>query len=200
MIHLYQHPKNNAPIFLLLHGTGGDEHDLVPFINTILPDAGYLSVRGEVNENGLNRFFKRIRPGVFDLEDLAIRTEHLDQFLTEASKQYQFNRSSLIALGYSNGANIAANVLLTKGAVFKAALLMHPMVPRRDIQTVDLKQTPILITAGQHDAMCPISETKELEKILTGFNAKVQLEWFAGGHEITTAEVKIISEFTKALN
>lgn len=200
MIHIYQKPKSNAPIFLLLHGTGGDERDLIPFVQSLNPNAGFLSVRGEVNEHGMNRFFRRLKPGVFDLEDLEKRTANLNAFLDEAARKYQFDKSQLIAFGYSNGANMIASLILYNGSLIKAAVLMHPMVPRRDLDPVDLSGLKVLITAGQHDAMCPVQETEDLEAILTSMNAEVSIEWFSGGHEITPNEVNRIRNYLKAFN
>ncbi len=198
MIYIYEEPKNNAPIYVLFHGTGGDEHDLVPLVKAMHPDAGVLSLRGEVNEHGMNRFFKRIRPGVFDLEDLARRTNDINQFLDEVSKKYDFKKQDLIAIGYSNGANMIASLLMQCGPIIKGAVLMHPMVPRRDLDKQDLSDISILVTAGKHDAICPVSETNDLVTLLTEMNANILVKWFSGGHEITQYEVETIKDWINA--
>ena len=197
MKHIYMKPEENQPIYLLLHGTGGDENDLIPLVQMFNPSAGILSVRGEVNEQGMNRFFKRLSPGVFDLEDLEKRTADLYAFLIEAGKNYDFDVNELIAIGYSNGANIAASLLMHKGAVIQGAVLMHPMVPRRDIESADLSNLKVLITAGKRDAICPELESKELDVILSNAGTNVQLTWFPGGHEICKPEIETIKEWLK---
>lgn len=198
MIYIYEEPNNNKPIYLLLHGTGGDEHDLVPLVKAMHPGAGVISLRGEVNEHGMNRFFRRIRPGVFDLEDLEKRTNDIYHFLDEVEKKYSFKKTDLIAIGYSNGANMIANLLMQCGPIFKGAVLMHPMVPRRDLKKQNLSNVSVLVTAGKHDAICPVSETNDLVTLLTEMNASVSTKWFSGGHEITQYEVETIKEWINA--
>ncbi|HEY4579273.1 MAG TPA: carboxylesterase, partial [Savagea sp.] len=110
MIHHFFKGQAHRPVYLLLHGTGGTEHDLIPLAKQLDAQASILTVRGEVQENGMSRFFKRIAEGVFDLEDLKLRTERLYVFIQEAAKQYQFSVEDVVLVGYSNGANIAANL------------------------------------------------------------------------------------------
>ncbi|HET7290297.1 MAG TPA: alpha/beta hydrolase, partial [Thermodesulfobacteriota bacterium] len=130
-VHIYVPPSDpgSPSTLLLLHGTGGDEESLVPIAERILPGAGILSPRGKVLENGMPRFFRRFSEGVFDLEDLRVRTRELAEFIAKASEIYSFDRNKLIAAGYSNGANIAASVLLSFSRVIPFAVLFHPMVP-----------------------------------------------------------------------
>lgn len=135
MIHLYKKGTSENTL-LLLHGTGGDENDLLEIGNLIDSEANILSVRGNVVESGMNRYFKRLRPGVFDLDDLEKRTVELYEFINEASKKYEFDRNKVIAVGYSNGANIAASMLFSIENAIKGAILLRPMVPRRDRKSV----------------------------------------------------------------
>src|SRR5690625_3237258 len=163
--------------FLLLHGTGGTEHDLIPLAKEIDPEASILSVRGNVLENGMPRFFKRLAEGVFDEKDLIYRTEQLNEFLNEAANKYRFDRKNIVAIGYSNGANIAASLLFHYEHALKGAILHHPMVPRRHITLPNLHGTDVFIAAGINDPLCPKEEAEELETLLTNANANVTLYW-----------------------
>ena len=138
MIHIFEQGKKDAPTLLLLHGTGGNEHSLLNIAKSIAPDASILSVRGDVLENGMPRFFRRLAEGVFDEEDLIYRTKQLHQFLDDSAGQYGFDRNNIIAIGYSNGANIAASLLFHHANSLKGAILFHPMVPRRGIELPSL--------------------------------------------------------------
>ncbi|MBM7552545.1 alpha/beta hydrolase [Thalassobacillus pellis] len=188
--HVFHKGKgNNDKVFLMLHGTGGTERDLIPVAEMIDPDAAVLSVRGNVLENGMPRFFKRLREGVFDEEDLIERTDELHQFLDEAADEYGFNRSNVIAVGYSNGANIAGSLLFHYRDVLNGAVLFHPMVPRRGIELPDLGDTPVFIGAGKNDPICPPEETEELKRILQDAGADVRVLWENRGHQLTEKEV-----------
>ena len=129
-IHRYEPPaRADAPTLLLLHGTGGDENDLLPLGKNLMPDAGMLSPRGKVLEQGMPRFFRRLAEGVFDVEDLKRRTSELADFIAEAAEHYTFDARRVIAVGFSNGANIAASLLLSRPSVLSAAVLFRAMVP-----------------------------------------------------------------------
>ncbi|WP_044641598.1 alpha/beta hydrolase [Risungbinella massiliensis] len=179
-----------APVLLLLHGTGGDERDLVPLKNMISPGSSVLSVRGNVLENGMPRFFRRLSMGVFDEEDLVFRTKELNEFLNQAAIDYQFDRSHVVAVGYSNGANIAASLLFHYAGSLAGAILLHPMVPRRGITLPDHSGIPVLLTAGRQDPICPPEETEELEKLLQSTGAEVKVQWQSGGHQLTMPEIE----------
>src|SRR6476620_4218942 len=167
MNHIFQKGTNpSKPTFLMLHGTGGNELDLLPLADLIDPEASVLSVRGNVLENGMPRFFRRLAEGVFDEEDLIYRTKELNVFLDEKSKEYGFKREEVIAVGYSNGANIAASLLFHYEKSLKAAALLHPMVPRRGIQLPDLTGVATFIGAGTNDPICPPEESEDLNKLL----------------------------------
>lgn len=181
---------STKPVFLLLHGTGGNENDLMPLAAHIDPEASVLSVRGNVSENGMPRFFKRLSEGVFDMEDLKFRTQELYEFIGEAAKENNFDRSNVIAIGYSNGANIAANLLFSYADALKGAILHHPMVPDREADLPDLTGTPVFIAAGTNDPICPAEESTDLEALLKNAGASVQLHWEDYGHQLTMPEVE----------
>jgi len=190
MKHIFYKGKDiTKPVFLLLHGTGGNEHDLLPIAERIDEDASILSVRGNILENGMPRFFKRIAEGVFDEEDLIYRTEELYNFLNYAAKKYDFNRHNIIAIGYSNGANIAASLLFHYEDALKGAILHHPMVPRRGIQIPNLVGKSVFIAAGKNDPICAAKESEDLAALLRNAHADVQLFWLNGGHQLVSEEV-----------
>lgn len=191
MKHVFrQGSSTKKPTFLLLHGTGGNENDLLPLANHIDPEASVLSVRGNVSENGMPRFFKRLAEGVFDMEDLKARTEELHEFIGKAAKDHGFDRKNVIAIGYSNGANIAANLLFTYSDALKGAILHHPMVPNRETELPDLTAVPVFISAGTNDPICPSEESTDLERILKDAGAEVHLHWENYGHQLTMPEVE----------
>lgn len=191
MKHIFQKGTDReAPVLLLLHGTGGTENDLIPLAELISPGSSVLSVRGNVLENGMPRFFRRLSEGIFDEEDLIFRTKELNDFLDQAAVDYGFDRKQVVAVGYSNGANIAASLLFHYSDALRGAILHHPMVPRRGIELPDLAGVPIFIGAGSNDNMCPPNETRDLDGILTGAGAQVTVHWEAFGHQLTSSEVK----------
>lgn len=190
MIHVFKEGQDPAkPVLLLLHGTGGTEQDLLPLAELIDPDASILSVRGNVSENGMPRFFRRLAEGVFDEEDLIFRTKELHAFLDEAAGKYQFDRNQIVAVGYSNGANIAASLLFHFQGSLKGASLHHPMVPRRGIELPNLEGTSVFIAAGKNDPMCSAAESEELDELLRGAGAKTEVHWEMNGHSLTRTEV-----------
>ena len=180
----------NEKTLLLLHGTGGTERDLLGLAKEIDPDASVLSVRGNVLENGMPRFFRRIADGVFDMEDLRFRTNELYDFVNEAAEKYGFNRSNIIAIGYSNGANIAAALMFYKENALAGALLHHPMVPDHEATLPNLSGVNVWIGAGQNDMMCPPEESNTLNAMLTTAGASVHVDWFNYGHQLTMPEVE----------
>ncbi|MFS0777403.1 alpha/beta hydrolase [Neobacillus sp. 3P2-tot-E-2] len=200
MKHIFNKGKDlTKPTFLMLHGTGGNELDLLPLAGMIDDEASVLSVRGNVLENGMPRFFRRLAEGVFDVEDLQIRTNELNEFLDEAAGSYEFDRDNIIAIGYSNGANIAASLLFHYQNALKGAILHHPMVPRRGIDLPDLTGKNVFIAAGTNDPICPPSESSELQSLLENANAKVVLHWENRGHQLTREEVDAAAEWYRRL-
>lgn len=198
MIHIFKEGKDaSKPVLLLLHGTGGTEKDLLPLAEMIDPDASVLSVRGNVSENGMPRFFRRLAEGIFDEEDLIFRTKELHEFLDEAAAKYNFDRGNVIAVGYSNGANIAASLLFHYEGSLKGASLHHPMVPRRGIELPNLSGVEVFIAAGKNDPMCPAIESEQLDELLGGAGAKTTLNWEMNGHSLTGTEVAAAAEWYK---
>lgn len=200
MKHIYQKGKDpQKPTLLLLHGTGGNELDLLPIAGMIDDQAGVLSVRGNILENGMPRFFRRLAEGVFDIEDLKFRTKELNEFLDEAAEKYEFDRSNIVAVGYSNGANIAASLLFHYEHALKAAILHHPMVPLRGLELPNLDGVSVFIGAGTNDPICSPEESTELQQLLEGANAKVELHWENRGHQLTAEEVEAAAQWYRQL-
>ncbi|MFC7370195.1 alpha/beta hydrolase [Fictibacillus iocasae] len=198
MKHIFRKGNDEKkPVLLLLHGTGGNEEDLLPLSGMISPESSVLSVRGNVLENGMPRFFRRLSEGVFDEADLIFRTNELNDFLQEAAERYNFDRDNVVAVGYSNGANIAGSMLFHHEKSLKGAILHHPMVPRRGIEIPSLAGLPVFIGAGKNDPICPAHETEELEQMLSQVGAKVEVKWEQMGHQLTRSEVEAAAEFFK---
>ncbi|MCM3571420.1 alpha/beta hydrolase [Neobacillus mesonae] len=187
------------PTLLLLHGTGGNELSLMPLAGKIDEEASILSVRGNVLENGMPRFFRRLSEGVFDIADLVLRTNELNEFLDRAAEKYNFDRNNIIAIGYSNGANIAASLLFHYQNALKGAILHHPMVPRTGIDLPDLSGKSVFITAGTNDPLCSPLESAELQAILEKANANVDIHWENRGHQLTLEEVGAAAQWYKKL-
>ncbi|WP_342715283.1 alpha/beta hydrolase [Bacillus paramycoides] len=196
MKHVFQKGKDTSkPVLLLLHGTGGNELDLLPLAEIIDLEASVLSVRGNVLENGMPRFFRRLAEGIFDEEDLIFRTKELNEFLDEAAKTYEFDRNNIVAIGYSNGANIAASLLFHYENALKGAMLHHPMVPRRGTQLPNLAGKSVFIAAGTNDPICSSAESEELKVLLENANANVTMHWENRGHQLTMSEVEKAKEW-----
>jgi phospholipase/carboxylesterase len=183
---------------LLLHGTGGNERDLIPLGRDLDPNASLLSPRGKVLENGMPRFFRRLAEGVFDLEDLKKRTHELADFVVAAAQRYEFDLKKIVAVGYSNGANIAASILLLRPETFAAAILFRAMVPFLPETQPDLSSVRVLIGAGSIDPIVPASETKQLAELLRRAGADVTTRFFQGGHELTQADIQAAQEWLQA--
>ncbi|MFC3804002.1 alpha/beta hydrolase [Cohnella sp. GCM10012308] len=200
MIHIFEPGTSpNAPTLLLLHGTGGSERDLVGVGRMLNPEAALLGVRGNVSERGMARFFRRIAEGVFDEADLIARTAELNAFVDESAIQYGFDRHNVIAVGYSNGANIAASLLYHHQDALKGAVLFHPMVPRRGIALPDLAGVPVFIGAGRNDPLCTMAESEELAAALGAAGAKVDTHWENGGHQLSRTEVEAAAAWLRGV-
>jgi phospholipase/carboxylesterase len=190
MKHIYRQGTNaNAPVLVLLHGTGGTENDLLPLAEKIAPESSVLSIRGNVLENGMPRYFRRLAEGVFDEEDLIFRTKELYEFLAKAAMEYRFDRQNVVAIGYSNGANIAGSLLFHYEGSLKGAILHHPMVPRRGVKLPDLSGIPIFISAGENDPICVPQETEDLNQLFSDAGATTTVHWEKFGHRLTASEV-----------
>lgn len=174
---------------LLLHGTGGTEDDLIPLGNELTPDASILSVRGKVLENGMPRFFRRLEEGVFDLEDLKMRTDELADFILKSSSIYDFDLKRLVAVGYSNGANIGASVLLRRPEVLAGAILFRAMVPFIPDVLPDLSKKFIILLEGMRDPIVSKQEAESLLKIFNKAHSNVTIKWQASGHNLTQEDI-----------
>ena len=179
-----------ATTLLLLDGTGGNETDLLELGHALGPGAALLSPRGKVLEQGMPRFFRRLAQGVFDLEDLRLRTDELAGFIEVAATAYGFAPDHVIVVGYSNGANIAASLLLLYPDLLRATVLFHPMVPLVPDKLPDLSATPIFIGAGRFDTLVPREETERLADLFRQSGADVTLHWQLSGHGLTLEEVR----------
>lgn len=189
------HP-GTSPALLLLHGTGGDENDLVPLGRLLRPGAALLSPRGEVDENGQLRFFRRLAPGVFDQDDLVRRTHALADFVEEQSERHHLRK--IVAVGYSNGANIAASMLLLRPGILSGAILLRAMVPLEPPHPPDLGAVPVLVVAGRHDEMMGADQPQRLAALLLGAGAEVTLEWLDTGHGLGPADFKRAADWLEA--
>jgi phospholipase/carboxylesterase len=188
------HP-GTSPTLLLLHGTGGDENDLIPLGQLLRPGAALLSPRGQILENGQPRFFRRLAPGVFDEDDLVRRTHELADFVEDQSATRHLGQ--IIAVGYSNGANIAAAMLLLRPAVLSGAILFRAMLPLEPPQPPPLGNTPVLLLAGRHDSMIPPAGTQRLALLLEQAGADITLEWRDTGHALEQAEFTLARDWLR---
>jgi predicted esterase len=188
-------PGADAPTILLLHGTGGDENDLVPLAREVSPAAALLAPRGPVLEHGMPRFFRRLAVGVFDLEDLALRTRELADFVGDSAVQYGFNPARVFALGYSNGANIAASLLLTDGSVVAGAMLFRAMLPFEPREPADLTAKPVFLAAGRSDPYASVAQVEALADRLRRAGSRVEVSWSDGGHGLNQREISAAGEW-----
>lgn len=192
-------PGSSSRTLLLLHGTGGNERDLIALGRELDPNAALLSPRGKVLENGMPRFFRRLAEGVFDLADLKYRTNELADFVTTAAQHYGFASGKLVAVGYSNGANIAASMLLLRREILHAAILFRAMVPLVPDNLPDLSSVQVWIGAGNQDPIIPTSETQRLVELLREAGADVTIRYFHAGHGLTAGDVSAAREWLTSL-
>ncbi|HEX5520003.1 MAG TPA: alpha/beta hydrolase [Candidatus Nitrosocosmicus sp.] len=192
--------NNDSFTFLLLHGTGGNEDDLIPVGQMLSSSASLLSPRGKVMENGMPRFFKRLSEGVFDMEDLKFRTKELADFVKEASKVYSFDLNRTIAVGFSNGANIAASLLLSYPETIKGAILFRAMVPFIPDILPELSGKKVLLSAGTFDPIVSKSQIEDLLKILQKSGADANLKWQQSGHDLTQSDISNAKEWLEKIS
>jgi len=182
-------PPDIGITLILLHGTGGNEEDLLSVGRELLPGAALLSPRGRVLENGMPRFFKRFAEGVFDLDDLRFQTHALNDFIKATAQQYGVAKNKVVALGYSNGANIAASLLFLHAHVLAGAVLFRAMVPFTPDFEPNLGHTSVLLTGGIQDPIIPRENTERLAAMLTSFGSDTEVHWHQGGHELGQDDV-----------
>ena len=198
-LHVFEPPSDpTQPTILVLHGTGGDEHDLIPLGHALWPGAGVLSPRGKVLERGMPRFFRRLAEGVFDLDDLKQRTDELAEFVSRAAAHYGFDPSQVIGAGFSNGANIAASLLLLRPGVLRAAALFSPMVPLVPDTPPALQRVDVFISAGRRDPLVAPENTQRLADLLEQYGASVSLRWTDGGHTLSPDDAEAAARWLSA--
>jgi phospholipase/carboxylesterase len=190
-IHRWEPPTSSVrATLLLLHGTGGDESDLLPLGRRMLPGAGLLGVRGNVSEHGAARFFRRLTEGVFDMEDLHRRTAELGDFVDAAATAYGFDRDQVYAVGFSNGANVAASLLLSRPQALAGGILLRAMVPFEPDPVPSLAGRSILMAEGRLDQMIPVPQAERLAELFREAGAEVEVEWQEAGHQLTPRDIR----------
>ena len=194
-LHRVKPGAEGKPIFFVFHGTGGDENQFFEFGADLVPEATVVSPRGDVSEYGAARFFKRTGEGVYDMADLARATAKMAEFVTALKAEHR--AGEVIGLGFSNGANILASILIERGELFDKAVLMHPLIPFKAKDNPALRGTKVLITAGRTDPIGPERVTQALHDYLSGQGADVTIDWHNGGHEIRRNEVEAVRRFLK---
>ncbi|HEU4659902.1 MAG TPA: alpha/beta hydrolase [Pseudolabrys sp.] len=194
LVHRFVPARDSARTpLLLLHGTGGDENDLVPLGQHLSPGAALLSPRGKVLENGMPRFFRRVAEGVFDVDDLKTRTLELAEFIAAARTAYGL--ATPIAVGFSNGANIAASLLLTKPEALAGAVLMRAMLPFEPEQMPALDSRPVLLLSGEADPIVPTASRDRLAEILTTSGAALTHHVVPAGHNLTAQDLALAAQW-----
>lgn len=191
-IHRYVPAEDSASgeTLLVLHGTGGDENDLIGIGQAIAPGAAILSPRGNVLENGAPRFFRRLSEGVFDPKEVRSRAEELARFIRSAVITYRLDPERIFALGYSNGANIASTVMLTEPGVLQGSILLRPMVVYEPTEQKDLSGAAVFISAGRMDPIVPTTSVERLVSLFEAAHAEVALKWQLAGHSLVPSEVR----------
>jgi phospholipase/carboxylesterase len=187
----------HARVILALHGTGGDEHDLIPLAQTLDPHAAILSPRGRVDEQGSNRFFRRLSEGVFDLENMRQETLALSSFVKDAAGKYGFGQESLYAVGFSNGANMAASLLLTEPSSLSGGVLIRAMVPFVPQSLPDLTGKRIFVSSGRFDPLVPLDNAVRLVEMFKEAGAKVEHLVLETGHNLTREDISAAQAWLK---
>lgn len=193
-IHHFEAGPGNRTV-LALHGTGGTERDLVSLSRSLFPDANILSPRGKVSERGANRFFRRLAEGVFDLDDLHRQTDDLADFVADAATRYDFDPTQVWALGYSNGANIAASLLLQRSETLSGAVLLRAMTPYEPEVVPDLNGKHILLASGKFDPMVTVGNIQNLARLFREGGADVEVRFQNAGHELMREELEAAKEW-----
>jgi predicted esterase len=186
---------STARTLLLLHGTGGNEDDMLPLGRQLDPEAALLSPRGNVLENGMPRFFRRLAEGVFDEEDVVRRANELAEFIGAAAARYEFELKQVTAVGYSNGANIAAAILLLRPEVLSAAILLRAMVPLVPPASPDLAHRRVLLSSGERDPIVPKENANRLAAMLREAGADVTLRFEPAGHALAQGDLEAAKQW-----
>src|SRR5699024_3503637 len=173
MKYIYNEKQKGAPVFVLLHGTGGTESDLVSLAELLNPTYNVLGIRGNVQENGMNRFFKRHSEGNYDWEDLDLRGKELFEFIVEKSKEYDFKLEDVVLVGFSNGSNIAIQMMLQQPDAFKSAALFAPMYPANVTEKQDFNDVRVFLSLGKGDPIVPESESEHVIRLFKDRDADV---------------------------
>lgn len=195
--HEYVEGAPDAPVLLLLHGTGGSPTDLLPLARELSPDSAVLAPAGPVSEYGAARWFRRLAEGVFDHEDVVRRANQLADFVLEAREKYGFGDRRVVAIGFSNGANIAAALVLLRPEVVREAALFAAMSPVPDPPATDLGGARVFLANGERDPMAPLASTEELIRLLRERGADVVTQRHPGGHQITADGVREATKWIK---
>jgi phospholipase/carboxylesterase len=195
-LHLSNPPAPGAPIVFAFHGTGGDEHQFFEAIRRIVPGAGVIAPRGDVSEHGANRFFRRTGEGVYDMENLAEKVAKMAAFVRAHADSHP--GVPVYGMGYSNGANILAAVMLTHPEIFDRAALLHPLIPWAPAPAPGLAGRRVLITAGRRDPICPFALTERLVAFFKEQNATIHTLFHDGGHEVPGEETQTLASFLAA--
>jgi predicted esterase len=198
-VHLFTPAQTpGAPTLLLLHGTGGDEHDMLP-LGGLAAGAALLSPRGKVLEGGMPRFFRRLAEGVFDVDDLKLRAAELADFVTAAAAHYRFDASRVIAMGFSNGANIASALMLVRPGILKGAILFRAMVPFEPDPMPALNGATVLISNGRIDPLVSPEETDRLARLLQRAGAGVEVHWQPAGHQLMPSDFAVAKTWLQSI-
>jgi phospholipase/carboxylesterase len=198
-VHVFQPAQTpGAPTLLLLHGTGGDEHDMLP-LGGLAGGAALLSPRGKVLEGGMPRFFRRLAEGVFDVDDLKLRAAELADFVTAAAAHYRFDASRVIAMGFSNGANIASALMLVRPGILKGAILFRAMVPFEPDPMPALNGATVLISNGRIDPLVSPDETDRLARLLQRAGAGVEVHWQPAGHQLMPSDFAVAKTWLQSI-
>jgi phospholipase/carboxylesterase len=182
--------KNKHRLMILFHGTGGDENSLISIAENLDKESSILALRGNVNENGLNRFFKRLGVGVLDFDNLKSETDNFKNFLNDFFVKNNLENVFVTLLGYSNGANMIGSLLLNKpNLLVQAAILLRPMLMVKDPININLNNLPVYVSSGKFDQLVKINESKELSELFTKSNAKIKSKIYNCGHELSYEEL-----------
>jgi phospholipase/carboxylesterase len=187
--------SSSSETLVVLHGTGGDENDLIGIGQAIAPGAAIVSPRGNVLEKGAPRFFKRLAEGVFDPKEVRSRAEELARFIRGAVVTYRLDPTRVFALGYSNGANIASTVMLVEPGILQGAVLFRPMLVYEPSEKSDLAGSAVFISAGRIDSIVPVASVERLAELFESAHAEVTLKWQLAGHNLVPSEVREAAEW-----